>query len=388
MVFQGPWWDLWNILELCFRNELHQLMVFPMILPWFVGVSTIPNWWCRISSNIFPDLLAPQESRLYKSHSMEIGGSTTMILWYRKPPKRYIMVYIYILYYILGKIWFIPSRKHAELFLGCEIWQNVSKANGDANPSGLSEAPRPKSRWVMRFLRFLRIPYQSSCESSFRHDETAFRLSWLSSVFQNVADFCCMRLLMWICMNADSAHCALWWTFSWMLELLENRALENTRNVLSHCFSTRAGYVAGKAGWLSLQVKTLYDCLPWAQHLICLPWIWTMRGLAESPTLHKLGRSESPKSRVRRECVASANMSFVAPAKVQCLKTWRKDRWPNWWDSVGVNGPSGSIVILTVSPVKSLSPMRRNDLASISDDFCIVYIHLRRLPDPCWLILL
>lgn len=108
---------------------------------------------------------------------------------------------------------------------------------------------------------------------------------------------------MWICMNADSAHCALWWTFSWMLELLENRALENTRNVLSHCFSTRAGYVAGKAGWLSLQVKTLYDCLPWAQHLICLPWIWTMRrGLAESPTLHKLGRSESPKSRVRREC--------------------------------------------------------------------------------------
>ena len=89
-----------------------------------------------------------------------------------------------------------------------------------------------------------------------------------------------------------------------------------------------------------------------------------------------------------RECVASANMSFVPPAKVQCLKTWRKDRWPNWWDSVGVNGPSGSIVILTVSPVKSLSPMRRNDLASISDDFCIVYIHLRRLPDPCWLILL
>ena len=92
MVFQGPWWDLWNSVS---EMNCTSWWFFPWFSHDFVGVSTIPNWWCRISSNIFPDLLAPQESRLYKSHSMEIGGSTTMILWYRKPPKRYIMVYIY-----------------------------------------------------------------------------------------------------------------------------------------------------------------------------------------------------------------------------------------------------------------------------------------------------
>ena len=96
MVFQGPWWDLWNSVS---EMNCTSWWFFPWFSHDFVGVSTIPNWWCRISSNIFPDLLAPQESRLYKSHSMEIGGSTTMILWYRKPPKRYIMVYIYIILY-------------------------------------------------------------------------------------------------------------------------------------------------------------------------------------------------------------------------------------------------------------------------------------------------
>ena len=166
---------------------------------------------------------------------------------------------------------------------------------------------------------------------------------------------------MWICMNADSAHCALWWTFSWMLELLENRALENTRNVLSHCFSTRAGYVAGKAGWLSLQVKTLYDSM-----IVC-------PGLSISFVC--LGDDEKRFGRVSNPAQTLAVQTCHSFRLRKC-RAWKHGERT----SVGVNGPSGSIVILTVSPVKSLSFANEKKRFSLNFGWfncivIIVYIH-------------